>query len=399
MWPVIVPGILQVLFASFVAREINVDHWGKFVLVQITANLIAMLFTQMASESAARFHNTDYHKDILSDFFLLHVLYLIIAISLLSYPVSLIVNVEFNHLLIMIMATISFSFVGILGQHILLNGERNSYGVAKILESFAKYIIPAAAYFFHRAIEILIVSYVVSSLFCNVYLLKLINFKLVFTFNWLRIKKYFSFSYHIIFIIPLAWVVTSSDRIIIERNLSLNEVGAYSILASFAALIQAIGQIYSYIVTPKALKLYSIDPISSFEYIANNLRKLIILLIFLNLLAFIIPDIVYFVFFGANVRIILENKIVFHFLLFGSSCAVVQSALGLYLSLIKRLEINTAAYFYAAVFNFIFNIFLVEYGIIYAAISTAASYLLIVVFIARSVDKYKCSIFEHDSKS
>jgi O-antigen/teichoic acid export membrane protein len=77
---------------------------------------------------------------------------------------------------------------------------------------------------------------------------------------------------------------------------------------------------------------------------------------------------------------IIQNQTYYYsflILTLGIFLAIFQTALSMYFILIKRLDIHSKIFSIAAILNFGLNFFIIKYGILAAAISTALAYLII----------------------
>jgi len=270
----------------------------------------------------------------------------------------------------------------------LLNLERKRFFYLKLLEAFAKFISPILLYFyFHTLFSFLlglVVGYIISFIFMMQYM-KSYPFKI--NINIKNYKKYFLFAYPIVFVSIFSWGISFSDRYFIEYLIGTKDVAIYAILAQVAGIGQIIGQIYSMYVNPKVLKMYEEDEVKGINYLNIMLKKLFIVFVLLSFVVYIIPRDIY--------AILLEKSLIeqsyyfwtFFILVIGIFMTVFQTALSMHLTLLKKLHILAYINGIAFFLNLIGNLFIKEYGIIAAAISTLVAYVVLnlgqVIFISK----------------
>jgi O-antigen/teichoic acid export membrane protein len=184
-----------------------------------------------------------------------------------------------------------------------------------------------------------------------------------------------------------SWSISFSDRYFIEYLSGTRKVAIYSILAQVAGFGQIIGQIYTMYVNPKVLKLYEENKKKGILYLNNMLKKLAFIFIILSFIFYLIPIDIYSILIE---RSLLEKSYyfwTFYILIIGIFLTVFQTALSMHLILAKKLHVLSYVHGIAFIVNIVGNLWIKEYGIIAAAISTLMAYLVLnvgqIIYISR----------------
>ena len=376
---VLIPVLMQFFYIRYVSYNVDKTDYGNFILLQTLIAGLSYVFIQIPAQAYDRFFNTTADKVAFVNEFRT----VLIFINILSVFVIVLygfVMQKFSYEILFVL----FIYFVLLNNYsfnqkvFLLNLERKKYFYLKILESAAKFIAPLLAYYYFQSLLSfllgLIVGYAFSFFILNRYM-KEYKFKI--TIKIENLKKYFLFAYPILFVSICTFGISFSDRYFIEFLDSTEEVAVYAILAQVAGIGQIVGQVYFLYVNPKVLKMYEHDEKNALYYLVGILKKLAIVFLILATIAFVLPVEVY--------EILLEPKIIeqkyyfytFFILLIGIFVTVYQTAYSMYFILFKRLNVLAYIYLPALIVNLIGNLFIKEYGIIAAAISTLLAYLII----------------------
>ena len=119
------------------------------------------------------------------------------------------------------------------------------------------------------------------------------------------------------------------------------------------------------------------------------LKYLFIVFLFLTIIAYFIPHYIY--------GILIDIKLIqqpyffntFIILVIGIFLTVFQTAMSMFLTLLKKLHVLAYINGIAFIVNILGNLFIKDYGIIAAAISTLVAYLVLNIGIIVYVKKYK----------
>lgn len=233
----------------------------------------------------------------------------------------------------------------------------------------------------------IVIGYIISFLVLTKFMK---NYPFKINVNWYNYKKYFLFAYPIIFVSIFSWGISFSDRYFIEYLSGTKDVAIYAILAQVAGVGQIIGQIYSMYVNPKVLKLYEEDKVKGIRYLNDMLKKLALIFIILSFIAYAMPIDVY--------AILIERSLIekiyyfwtFYILIIGIFLTVFQTAMSMHLILAKKLHILAYINGIAFLINIIGNLWIKEYGIMAAAVSTLVAYIVLSVGQIIYLKKFKC---------
>jgi O-antigen/teichoic acid export membrane protein len=159
--------------------------------------------------------------------------------------------------------------------------------------------------------------------------------------------------------------------------MSSKDVAIYAILAQVAGIGQIIGQIYSMYVNPKVLKMYEEDKKKGIRYLNMMLKKLVLVFILLSFIAYIMPVDIYGILIEKNLITQPYYFWTFFILILGIFLTVFQTAMSMHLTLAKKLHILAYVNGIAFIVNIIGNLWIKEYGIMAAAVSTLLAYAVL----------------------
>lgn len=388
---VVIPVLMQFIYIRYISYNVEKEIYGNFVLLQTIIVALSYIFIQIPSQAYDRFYNTTKNKiEFVNEFRTI-----LIIVNILSLILIVLYGYIVDKYSMLILFLIFIYFV-LLNNYsfnqkvFLLNLERKKYFYLKILESAAKFITPLLAYYYYPSLESFIIGLVVGYLISFIILLTYMqDYKFKIVLNIQNQKKYFRFAYPILFVSIFSWGISFLDRYFIEYFINTEKVAIYAILAQVAGIGQIIGQIYFMYVNPKILKMFEENENNALEYLSKMLKWFGIIFLLLILVSFFIPIQIY--------EILLEPKIIrdnyyfytFILLLIGIFATVYQTAFSMYLNLFKKLNILSYIYLIAFIVNIIGNLFIKDYGIIAAAISTLVAYIVILILQMIYVSRYK----------
>ena len=373
--------IFQFIYIRYVSYYVDKEVYGNFILLQTLIVALSYIFLQIPSQAYDRFYNEAKDKvNYINEFRTL-----LIFINVLSFFVVLlygyiIKKFSFDILFIVFIYFFLLNNYSFNQKIFLLNLERKKYFYLKILEAFSKFIMPLIFYYFFYSLKSFLIGLIIGYFISFLLLVKFLkNCPFKININWSNYKKYFLFAYSIIFVSIFSWGISFSDRYFIEYLNGTKEVAIYSILAQVAGIGQIIGQIYFLYTEPKIFKEYSINPVYTFTLIKKYLFFLILIFIGLFIMALFIPKEIYYILIQPNIINNIYYYSTFLILLLSVFILILHSAHHMYFKLIKKLHILAIIYAIGFVFNLIGNIFIKEYGIMAAAISTLVANLVIFI--------------------
>lgn len=386
---VLIPVLFQFLYIRYISYNVEKEVYGNFILLQTLIVVLSYIFLQIPSQAYDRFFNESKDKvSYINEFRTLLIFVNIFSIFIICLYGYIMDKFSFDILFMMFVYFLLLNNYTFNQKIFLLNLERKRFFYLKLLEAFAKFISPILLYFyFHTLFSFLlglVVGYIISFIFMMQYM-KSYPFKI--NINIKNYKKYFLFAYPIVFVSIFSWGISFSDRYFIEYLIGTKDVAIYAILAQVAGIGQIIGQIYSMYVNPKVLKMYEEDEVKGINYLNIMLKRLFIVFVLLSFVAYIIPRDIY--------AILLEKSLIeqsyyywtFFILVIGIFMTVFQTALSMHLTLLKKLHILAYINGIAFFLNLVGNLFIKEYGIIAAAISTLVACFVLnlgqVIFISK----------------
>ena len=387
---VAIPLLMQLFFIRYVSYNVDKTIYGDFVLLQTLIVALSYIFLQIPSQAYNRFYNTAKDKILFVNEFRTLLIFINIASIGIIYIYGLVME-KFSY---EVLGLIFIYFV-ILNNYtfnqqiFLLNLERKKYLILKTLEAMSKFLLPILFYIYFQSLEAflygLVCGYLISFLFILTYLK---DYKFQYVINIENLKKYFLFAYPILFVSIFSWGISFSDRYFIDYYMSSQDVALYAILAQVAGMGQVIGQIYSMYVNPKVLKYYEEDKHKALDYLKKSIIILSIIFLALGLVAYVLPTPIYELLLKPEV---ITNNYYFNtfiILVIGIFFTLIQTALSMYLTLFKKLDILAYIYVIAFSVNLIGNLFIKEYGIISAAIATFLAYFIILLLQLIYIRKY-----------
>jgi len=381
MITVAVSTMLQFIYIRYVSYNVDREIYGNFVLLQTLVVALSYIFLQIPAQAYDRFYNQAKDKiAYINEFRTLLILVNIISIFIIVLYGYFIDKFSFEILAILFVYFALLNNYNFNQKIFLLNLERKKYFYLKTMDGLSKFIAPIIAYsYFQSLIGFLIglsVGYFVSFVIMIRYM-KSYPFKV--SINLVNYKKYFTFAYPVLFTATLSWGISFSDRYFIEFLSGTKDVAIYAILAQVAGIGQIFGQIYGIYIHPEILKMYEKDKKKTFTYMTKTLKYLLVMFALLGVMAYFIPYQIYALVIDIE---LIEQSYFFNtyiILVIGIFLTVFQTAMSMYLVLLKKLNILTYIYGLAFIVNIIGNFFIDDYGIMAAAISTLLAYMVLSV--------------------
>ena len=376
---VAIPMIFQFIYIRYVSYNVDKEVYGNFILLQTLIVALSYIFLQIPSQAYDRFYNEVKDKvSFVNEFRTLLIIVNILSIIIISIYGYIMQKFSFEVLALVFLYFLLLNNYSFNQKVFLLNLERKKYFYLKVFEAIAKFIMPIGFYFYFQTLEAflggLVFGYFISFLILTKFMK---NYPFKININWYNYKKYFLFAYPIIFVSIFSWGISFSDRYFIEFLSGTKDVAIYAILAQVAGIGQIVAQIYSMYVNPKVLKLYEEDKQKGLNYLNSMLKKLAFVFIGLAFLAYIMPVDIY--------SILLEKSLIsqdyyfwtFLILVLGIFMTAFQTAMSMHLTLAKKLHILAYINGVAFLVNIVGNLWIKEYGIMAAAISTLMAYMVL----------------------
>lgn len=374
---VILPITVRLFFLNFISNNIDPSIYGKIVLIEIYIIGITSVLNSILYQAYDRFYNESNKEQFINEF-----RSYLIVINLISSLILSIIGLFNGYSILLIIIVCAYACCMnnyLFFQNIyFINLKRKKFLVIKLVEGFIKFLFPIVSYYLFETIESfligIIVGYAISNIIFKVFLK--LN-PLIFKVNKSNLIKYLKFGSPIILTSMFSWSISFVDRIFLEAIISISIVGTYSILSQLSGFAQVIGSIYSTYINPIIFKNYSSNKKNTFKVLKRYLKILCFICFGMFIMICLIPKSVYGFIIADD---IIQNQTYYYsflILTFGIFLAIFQTALSMYFILIERLDIHSKIFSIAAILNFGLNFFIIKYGILAAAVSTALAYLVI----------------------
>ena len=378
---VFIVAILQLVFIRYASYGISKIDYGNFVLLQILVAGLSSLFLQSPGAAFERFYNESERKiDFVNEFRTL-----IVLINIPCLIIIIMYGMFFTDFNFLTSIGIFFWFFFMSNYEVnqrlyLYNLERKKYLFLQTLESLSKFILPIFAYLYFQTMISIIYGIAVGYFFSLIIVLsQMNNYKFEIKINLQNFKKYFFYSSPIVLVGIFTWGISFSDRYFINYYLETKDVALYSILSMIAGFGAIIGSIYNIYGEPKVLKEFVVNKNNSFKMTNSYMLALSMFFSSLLVIMLILPKEFW--------TILVEPEIIYDsyyflsmiFLIIGIFINVLHVALRVYLKLFKSLHILSFMLLIALIINLIGNLFIDQYGIIAAALSTLLAYISILI--------------------
>lgn len=293
-----------------------------------------------------------------------------------------------------IMAFLNSVFIIMPSQMLRVNQQALSYVAFRFLQFFGTVgftilLVVYLGYGVRGAVFAQLIGICITSITTGIYLLRHIKLNL----NWRLIKPALSYSIPLIPHFVSHWILNASDRAILERNVSLNDVGVYSLGYQAGSVIQmlvaasnaAFIPLYSKSAKDKSI-LDRIPRLGTYYVLIIATVAILFVSLADTLITLVTPN----EYHGAN--IIIPWVVL---------ACVAQSVYYLGVNVLGPIDGNskpipTVTMLGAAV-NIVINILLVpRYGIVMAAMSTTVSYVFLAIAINLIARRSGSVVYEYD---
>lgn len=200
-----------------------------------------------------------------------------------------------------------------------------------------------------------------------------------FTINWTILREGLSFSWPFIPTLLMSWVLSLSDRIFIERMLSLEDLGIYGMGYKISSILLIISGAISLAYSPQFYKIANEQSIQiakeKIKAYSDVLIPLLILFTFaLSLFAWEIVT------FSLDEKYLPSLPIIRIILLAHLLSSILSITSNLYFYQAKKTFLHMLSYIFACLIKLILNYFLIlELGLIGAAIASVISAIVLVI--------------------
>ena len=376
----VAPLLLQLYFIRYVSHSVDAEVYGNFVLLQVFVTALSSILLQIPLNAYTRFYNeSDDKLRYMNEFRSILLLVNVIGFSaIIIFSLYTSNKFDFSAIAILALYFILMTSYSLNKEVFLLQLRRKDYFYLQLLEAVAKFLVPVAFYYVYETLNSFIFGVFFGYLLATVHLrLKLRGYPLTLIFNVDNLNKYFQYGRPLIYVAAFSWGINLSDRYFIDYFLEVEDVAIYAILAQVAGFGYIFGQIYSMHVNPIIYRQHKKDRRNSLDLLALYTKRLALFFVVIFLIVLATPKEIF--------TIILTRDVVFDsyyynvlLVLFASIfVAVLQNAYSMFFSLEKKLHIISYIYLAAFLLNLVGNLYIQQYGIMAAALSTLAAFLMI----------------------
>ncbi|PML61244.1 hypothetical protein BCT73_06545 [Vibrio breoganii] len=382
-----VSNIVAVLLVS---RYLDKAIFGEYSLSMTIIQGIAFVLSSGVQESSRRYVNTLNNKEFNRKYGFL------LSVSLtITFIVSVLIFSIFYNDLYDYITILQISMIAILLPLIRFSINLDNYyekylrfATNKVLFSLATIIVPVSvAIIINESTYTMILSLTLGLVFMFVGnkggVAKYFNFNK----NYFD-KDIFKYAVIITFSSIASWLISFSDRILISKYLSTSELAIYIVNVQLSGTVSLLSMVISIYYFPTIYRKFELETKAQLKKIRNI--KLVIF--FLT----IIGSLIYFIFGKAILQLVLSDYYnvqsfdVVYILLLSNVALIYVNLSSVILSIKNKMIFNTLAFFIGAAVNLVINILYIEqYGVIVAAISTLVAYVIISMLVSCFSSKYK----------
>jgi O-antigen/teichoic acid export membrane protein len=381
-------GSLSVAFLGFITLPIitwyySVESIGRIAMLQVASNLVMLFFTLGLDHAYVReFYESKRRDELLRATMLPGIITLIIALIVcLAYPsfLSLALFDISSHVNGYI---ISLCFISILlTRYLTLVLRMRDRGWSFSLVQVIPKVLFLGMVFVYTLtsdkpiFQELLYSHAISIIVASIALFWLTRRDWVAALktkiNYIELKSLIRFSFPLIFSGLAFWVLTSVDRFFLKEYSTYDELGVYSVSASFASVAIVFQSVFCTVWMPTVYKWLSVDSLFAEENIKHTIKLVFVVVVIIFTLAGSLSWLVTYLLPEAyrEVQYVLVSCLGFP-LLYGLSEA---TAVGIGIS--KKTKYNLLATLLAMIANVAGNYMLVPlFGAAGAAVSTCISF-------------------------
>lgn len=378
---VFIPALIQLSYLSYASHEIPIKLFGNYSFIVVLVFSFTQLSMAMPIQAFVRFYNSKNNKKTLINMYMTIVV-IISLFGLLYFLIFYFIYGERFTYISYFASALSVFFIcafSLGSQVLLLNFERGKFLICKVLEASSRFLIPILFFYNFKTIDSLLIGLLLGYFISFVFIYwNRTDFK--FTLSIANTKEHAKYAYPILFSSIASLIISLSDRYFVDYFMSSDSLGHYSLMYQFASFAQILGVAFSIYVVPIIMRKFEKNESSALLILNGYIKLFFLLLVFVFLLLFLIPEVVYKIFLS-DIFNTADNKTVFYLIMAGVFFSVFQTAMSLYFVLIKRLDVHAKLFFIAALLNFLANFYIGKYGLLAASLSTFMSYLIMTILV------------------
>lgn len=387
-----IPKLLSLVILPIVTGYLTKEEYGNYDLIISSVSLIVPVITLQIQQAAFRFLIASKDETQEAKYVVTSLTY-IVGISVVSSPISFFIfrfGLHFSVRITTLVCLIVFaeSLYMLVGQMLRGFGKNLSYSIGVIVYSVVNFItVLILIYILHLGLAGIVLSVTFSYLFASLYMICEI-FRII-KFDIHRISKtalaeMLRFSAPILPSSISLWVVNLSDRLIIATVLGAAANGIYSVANKIPVLYSTAYGIFNLAWTETAAQVSDTDSKPEVYY-SDLFEKLYDFLIGIMLVVIAISPFFYKFLINEQYYDSYYQTAILYFGVFFNS--LVSYYAGIYIALKRTKQVGTSSII-GAVLNIAINLGLVHsVGLYAASISTALSYLVILIYRAYDINR------------
>lgn len=388
-------GALQLLFLFLVSRYVELADYGNFSLFLSLTVLVNYLLLQPSYASFDRFFNIGQDPDKLIIKFNGLIVFLIASSLIFTSFIFLVTDFFHYSFYVLLGVYLTFSITySVFAKTILLRLDRYGFFCARSAEAVGRYLFPILGYLYLDSVLGLVIGLCLGFLFSTGvgYWVnrKTFNLKVEFDFNLYR--RMFIFSYPLIYGGIASWGLSWCNRYFIEHFESVESVGLFSLITGIAGMAIVASQIFSTYVNPKVLQLWESDEKGALKFFFQALSCFGVLQIAVVLIGLFCANFVIFELAAVSYEIFPESSNIFVLMLIANVLMGFTVCFALIFSLMNKMALFCNFQLASFFINICGNLFIEDYGLIGAAISSVVAYLSLLVIMAWQVALWNSQI-------
>lgn len=395
-----VPKLMALIVMPILTAYLSTDEYGTYDLMLSIASLLIPLMTLQVQQAVFRYLLTAIDDKSKEEYVTSSLLY-VIASSIVLLPVTFFALKLFGVTSISAMFICLFFFsetlYTLLGQIVRGFGQNIKFSIGVIVYAvFNLIFIIIFVAILKGGIFGVMISMALGYLCSDIYMIfftGMIDYIKWKSFSKQKLKELFNFSVPIVPSSIALWVVNLSDRILIIKFLGTSANGIYAVANKIPTLYNSAYNVFNLAWTETASRVS--DDGEPEEYYSNLFKSLFNFLIGAMLIMVAITPLVFKLLVNGEYGGAIKQAPILYFGVFFSSFVSYYS--GIYIALKRTKQVGISS-IVGAILNFIINCALIEkIGLYAASISTALSFLVIVLY--RAYDLNKVMKIKYDIKN
>lgn len=386
----LIPKFLALILLPLLTTYLSTDEYGNYDLVLSVASLMIPLVTLQIQQAVFRYLLASTNTESRTKYVTGAVTYIIVS-SVICYPIVFLVlkwlNMSISSSLIICGLFCSEAIYTLLGQIVRGLGSNTIYSASVVVYSTVNLIATAFMLIvMHSGLGGVLISLMLGYLSADVYMafaskfIKYVDFK---SFDSGFLKELLGFSMPIVPSSIALWVVNLSDRLIIIHFMGAAANGIYAVANKIPSLYSTAYNIFNLAWTETAARVS--DDGNPAEYYSTLFRGLFKFLIGVMLGLIAVTPIIFSLLVKGNYDSAIYQVPILYFGIFFNSLVNFYSGIYIALKRTKQVGYSSVA---GAVLNALINLILIsKIGLYAASLSTALSFLVIVLFRAHDLNK------------